>query len=153
MLARLLPWLVHNPSRRYDLGADVVIALLRFLFGLQFAQSGWGKLQNIQQVADWFGNDLGIPMPLANAYMAAGTELVGGSLLLIGLASRLISVPLTVVMCVAFATSDKESLVSIDEFTSATPFPFLVTTLLVLAYGPGWFSLDGLIAYLRGQRQ
>lgn len=53
-------------------------------------------------------------------------------------------------MIVAYFTADHEALKSIfsetDKFTSATPFLFLLTALLVLAFGPGAFSVDRLLA-------
>ena len=47
---------------------------------------------------------MGIPFPTLNAYMAASTEALGVVLLTIGLFTRLISVPLMVVMVVAIMT-------------------------------------------------
>jgi putative oxidoreductase len=71
-------------------------------------------------------------------------------LLLVGLCSRLVSVPLAFTMLVAYFTADREALVGIfsepDKFLAADPFLFLLTTLIVLAFGPGVFSLDWLIA-------
>ena len=53
-------------------------------------------------------------------------------------------------MIVAYITADSEALKSIfsdtEKFTSATPFLFLLTSLLVLAFGPGAFSADRLLA-------
>ena len=47
---------------------------------------------------------MSIPFPLVNAYMAATTEILGVVLLILGLFTRLISIPLIVVMIVAIAT-------------------------------------------------
>ena len=84
--------------------------------------------------------------------LAGSTECFGGLLLLAGLASRLISIPLAFTMCVAYATAEHEALAGIfkdpDKFTGATPFLFLLTVLIVLAFGPGVFSLDWLIGRL-----
>ncbi len=52
--------------------------------------------------------------------------------------------PLIFTMLVAYATADKEALMTIasdpDQFLSAAPFLF--ASLLVLAFAPGRFSLD-----------
>jgi putative oxidoreductase len=81
-----------------------------------------------------------------NAVMAGGTECVGGALLVVGLGSRLVSVPLAATMIVAYVTADNEALRAIvsdpEKFTSAAPFMFLLVALIVLAFGPGTFSLD-----------
>ena len=93
---------------------------------------------------------LHLPAPKLNALLAGSTECLGGALLLVGLFSRLVSVPLIFTMLVAYATADREALGAIfsdtDKFVSAAPFPFLLVALLVLAFGPGRFSLDQVFA-------
>lgn len=142
--------LLDAQGRGLDYLQSPLLLAIRLFWGWQFMATGWGKLQNIEQVAAWFGNDLGIPMPLLNAYMAAGTELVGGACLLLGLGGRVMTIPLVVTMCVAYATSDREALVQIwsdpDAFLGAAPFLFLFASTLVLVFGPGAVSVDALIA-------
>ena len=122
---------------------------VRLYWGWQFAQTGWGKLTNIGKVVNFF-TDLGIPAPVLNAYFISGLEFAGGLLLLLGLGSRLIALPLTINMIVAYITADREALFSIisnpDKFTAAAPYTFLVASLLVLIFGPGKLSLDTLLA-------
>jgi putative oxidoreductase len=122
---------------------------VRLYWGWQFAQTGWGKLTNIGKVVNFF-TDLGIPAPALNAYFVSGLEFAGGLLLLLGLGSRLIALPLTIDMIVAYITADREALFSIisnpDKFTAAAPYTFLVASLLVLIFGPGKLSLDTLLA-------
>ena len=122
---------------------------VRLYWGWQFAQTGWGKLTNIGKVVHFF-TELGIPAPALNAYFVSGLEFAGGLLLLLGLGSRLIALPLTVDMIVAYITADREALFSIisnpDKFTAAAPYTFLVASLLVLIFGPGKLSLDRLLA-------
>ncbi|MGI2261264.1 HvfX family Cu-binding RiPP maturation protein [Shewanella sp. GXUN23E] len=67
-------------------------------------QAGYNKLAHFEDTAAWFGNPdwgLGLPMPEVMAALAAGTEFFGAMLLLLGLATRLISVPLMITMLVA----------------------------------------------------
>jgi putative oxidoreductase len=77
-------------------------------------------------------------------------EMVGGILLILGLASRLISIPLSITMIVAYLTAHKEEVTSIfsepDKFIGASPFLFLMVTLIIVAFGPGLLSLDALIS-------
>lgn len=73
-----------------------------------FIATGWHKLHNIEDIAAWFGNPdwgLGLPAPELLAYFAAYTELLGGLALVLGLATRLISIPLMVTMVVAALTA------------------------------------------------
>lgn len=122
-----------------------LLLILRLYWGWSFVQTGWGKLMNLDRTAAFF-TDLGIPAPKLNAIAAGGTECAGGVLLIVGLFSRIASVPLIFCMLVAYYTADRESLTAIvsdtDKFTSATPFLFLLVCLIVLAFGPGKLSLD-----------
>jgi uncharacterized membrane protein YphA (DoxX/SURF4 family) len=52
---------------------------------------------------EWFGS-IGIPFPGVNAFLAGWTEVLGAIFLLLGLATRWISVPLMATMVVAAAT-------------------------------------------------
>ncbi len=122
-----------------------LLLVLRLYWGWSFAQTGWGKLMHLERTAGYFAS-LGLPAPKLNAIMAGGTECIGGVLLLLGLGARLVSVPLIFVMAVAYATADKEAVQAIfsdpEKFVTAAPFLFLLTAVLVLAFGPGRFSLD-----------
>ena len=72
------------------------LLLIRVYWGWLFLQSGIGKFGHIDKVVSFF-TDLGIPAPTLNAYFNASLETIGGILLILGLASRLIAVPLLLV--------------------------------------------------------
>jgi putative oxidoreductase len=118
---------------------------VRLYWGWQFMQTGWAKLTNIGKVIHFF-TALGIPAPALNAYFVSGLEFGGGILLVLGLGSRLIALPLVIDMIVAYVLADREALFSIisnpDKFTGAAPYTFLVASLLVLIFGPGKLSID-----------
>lgn len=81
--------------------------LLRLYLAPIMMQAGYNKLSHFEDTAAWFGNaewGLGLPMPEVMAALAAGTELFGGALLIVGLAVRWISIPLMVTMLVAALT-------------------------------------------------
>ncbi len=122
---------------------------IRLYWGWQFIETGWGKVNNIEKVTGFF-TTLGIPFPALNAHFVAGVELIGGLLLVLGLASRLTGMVLTVNMLVAYVTADREALLSIfsdpDKFTGATPYTFLFASLIVLIFGAGKLSADAWIA-------
>ncbi|HVT05307.1 MAG TPA: DoxX family protein [Thermoanaerobaculia bacterium] len=132
----------------FDVVGDLLLLVLRLYFGYQFFISGRGKLQSIDRVIAFF-TSLGIPAPSLNAYFVATLECVGGVLLIVGLGSRLISSALAINMSVAYLTADRESLTGMfqnpDAFLKADPFLFLLTSLIVVAFGPGRISLDFLI--------
>jgi putative oxidoreductase len=125
----------------------VLLLVVRGWWGWSFFLTGKGKLMNLDKTASFFA-ELNIPAPKLNAIVAGSTECVGGALLLLGLFSRVASVPLIFTMAVAYATADKEALHAIfsdpDKFTGATPFLFLLACLIVFVFGPGKLSLDAL---------
>jgi putative oxidoreductase len=94
--------------------------------------------------ADW-----GIPLPALNVYLAGATETVCGFLLLIGAASRIITIPLIVTMLVAYLTAHPDQWAAFWDntplFLKAPPFPYLLTALIVLLFGPGRVSVDALL--------
>jgi len=126
-----------------------LLLVMRLWWGWSFFKAGKDHLTGHADYAGFF-QTLHIPLPELNAWVAASVECVGGLCLLSGFASRLISIPLSITMIVAYLTADNEALKSIfsdpDKFTLATPFLFLLTSLLVLAFGPGAFSVDRLLA-------
>jgi len=121
---------------------------IRLYWGWQFFVDGRGKLENLGRVTAYFAS-LHIPEPKLNVIMAATTQCTCGLLLLAGLFARIASLPLIGVMCVAYATAEREALFSIfkdpDKFVSADPFLFLFAAVIVFAFGPGKISLDALI--------
>jgi putative oxidoreductase len=78
--------------------------LLRLYLAPVMIQGGWTKYQSFSGIVDWFGNPeygLGLPFPVVLAFLATAAELVGGIFLLVGLATRWVSIPLMVTMLVA----------------------------------------------------
>jgi len=122
---------------------------VRLYWGWQLAQSGWGKLHNLDGVTSFFAS-LNIPFPSFNAHLTACIEFFGGSLFALGILSRPVSLVLVVTLSVAYITADREALMSVfsnpDKFYKADPYTFLFAALIVLIFGPGRFALDTLLA-------
>lgn len=76
---------------------------LRLFLAPIFILAGMNKLSNVQNVAFWF-ESLGFPAPEVMVWLAGGTELIGGIMLLIGFGVRWAAVPLMVTMAVAAST-------------------------------------------------
>ena len=125
-----------------------LLLVLRLYFFWQLFLTGKGKLANIEKISEFFGS-LGIPLPTLNAYFIGSLECFGGLLLIIGLASRPLALLIVISMTVAYVTADFEAVSSIfsdpDKFVKADPFPFLLTALIVFAFGAGRFSVDALL--------
>ena len=96
---------LHNAifSRLKYLDGLAPLALRLFLVPV-FWMAGTQKIAGMESTIEWFGNPdwgLGLPFPGLLAYLAAYTEAIGALLLLLGLATRWISIPLIVTMLVA----------------------------------------------------
>ncbi len=79
------------------------LALRLYLFPI-FWMAGTHKLAAPENTISWLGEGLGLPFPTLMFWMASLTEAVGAVLLLLGLATRWISIPLMATMVVAAVT-------------------------------------------------
>jgi putative oxidoreductase len=131
-----------------DYVKHVFLLIIRLYFGWTFIMAGLGKLFNVEAQTELF-KGWGIPFPMLNVYLAGTTETVCGFLLMIGFASRIITIPLIGTMLVAYLTAHTEQLYAFwgntAYFFKAPPFPYLYTCLVVLLFGPGRLSVDGMI--------
>lgn len=78
--------------------------LVRIVVGVAFFFDGKGKLAHLGNVTKYFAS-LHIPAPHANAVFVSVVELVGGALLVLGLATRVAALFLIGTMAVALWTA------------------------------------------------
>jgi putative oxidoreductase len=118
---------------------------VRLYWGWQFAQTGWGKLQHLPRVTNFFAT-LGIPAPALSAVAISWLELAGGIGLALGLGSRFWALLLTGDMFVAYLTAGRQNLLAIfsdpGKFYGDDAYTFLFASLLILTFGPGKFAVD-----------
>jgi uncharacterized membrane protein YphA (DoxX/SURF4 family) len=110
---------------------------------------------------------LGMPLPAVTAGFVGALEIVGGALVLLGLATRLIAIPLMIEMVVAMLST------KISLFLGTSPLPLppspptlgiwavlhevrsewaqLLTSAFLFGAGPGPLSLDALLARKRAR--
>lgn len=120
--------------------AGILVSLMRLLVGFIFFKAGAGKLFGwfggfgIEKVIGFFTN-LGIPYPQYNAYLVGGVEFFGGILMLLGLLTRLVSIPFCIIMLTAIFTAHKDG----DFY-----YPLLIfaACLTFIEVGAGSLSLD-----------
>lgn len=146
---KLLILLYRRVRHALNLLQSPLLLAVRLYWGFQLAQTGWGKLHNLPKITAFFAS-LNIPFPGINAPFISTLEFLGGILLMLGLFSRPVAFLMTCNMLVAYVTADREALMSIfsdpDKFTAAAPYVFLFASLLILIFGPGYLSLDTLLA-------
>lgn len=89
---------------------------------------------------------LNIQFPAFSARFISGSELFGGLLLILELASRLTCLLLGSNMLAAYWMADHDALISVfsdpGRFYVADPYTFLFASLMVLIFGTGALSAD-----------
>jgi putative oxidoreductase len=135
---------------------SLALLLPRVAWGWELYLSGYRHLHDVPTMIERF-TGWGVPMPRLSVYVSGTTEMVGGILLFFGLGARLISLPLLFNFIVAYVTASHAKLVK--AFAASSPdrlggleklidddaFPFLCLSLIMIAFGPGWISIDGLL--------
>jgi putative oxidoreductase len=137
-------WLIRIGSQL----SDYVLLAIRLLWGVSLYQTGYGKLTHIDGVAQFFSS-LGIPFPEFHAYLVGGVEFLAGICFILGLATRLISIPLIISMIVALLTTSFAAVKGIfddpSNFIKQDPVSYLLVALILFCFGPGKISLDYLL--------
>jgi putative oxidoreductase len=119
--------------------------LARVSVGLVFVSTGWGKLQNLDRVVEFF-RSIGIPAPEYQAPFVAATELCCGLLLVLGAATRFAAVPLVVTMIVAIRAALWEELEGVVDLFGREEYLFIVLLAWLAVAGAGAVSLDAIFA-------
>ena len=128
---------------------SVTLLLLRIVAGAAFMFHGWGK---IQSPFAWMGPDAFAP-GIFQA-LAAVSEFGGGAAWILGLLTPLASFGIACTMTVAASV---HAFMNRDPFVSMTGGPsyelaavYLTIAILLIAFGPGRFSLDRVVFGRRG---
>ena len=125
-------------------GQSLSLLLARLAIAYGFYEPAMKKWSDINSVADWFGS-MGIPFPTLNAYMTASFELLGVVLLTLGLFTRLISIPLMVIMVVAIITVHLTHGFSAGNNGFEIPLYYMLFLAIFASFGAGKLSLDHLL--------
>ncbi len=127
--------------------------VVRLLVGLVFLPEGLKKFLFPEQWGAGRFARIGIPAPEATAHFVGAVEIVCGLLLLVGLLTRLATLPLLVDIAVAIATTKipllwRATAVSAKvgfwsmQAESRTDFAMLLGLVFLLLAGPGPLSID-----------
>jgi putative oxidoreductase len=152
---KLFAYLVHPPTN-----GPRSILFLRLMAGGVFFWEGLLKFVYTNQGVGRF-TKIGVPFPHETAIFVACLEIVGGLLLISGVATRLIAVPFIIEMIVAILSTK----IALYLGTSPLPLPpalpkvgfwavlhetrsdyaQIMTTAFLLINGPGKWSLDAVL--------
>ena len=124
--------------------SDLPLLAMRIVLAYGFWEPGIMKWKDINAIGQWF-DSMGYPLPLFNAYMAATTEVAGAILLLLGFGTRLISIPLMIVMLVAIFTVHAANGFQAGSNGFEIPLYYLIMLFTLTIYGGGKISIEGII--------
>ncbi len=122
---------------------DLAYLILRVFTGALLIHHGFEKLNDINNFADAFVRPLHLPFPLTLSYIAAGSEIGGSWMLIIGLGTRLASLAILGTMSVAIYHAVVTSGFNIYLLELLALYFALAFSIILL--GPGIFSADFLM--------
>jgi len=128
--------------------ASWIPALLTRLFvGYFFMETGWGKIHNLDTFAMRFAQ-WGIPYPAFNAALSAYTEFLGGTLTMMGMGMRFVSIPMIINMIVAILMVKLKHVSGLDDLAELDEPLYALAFVWLFFSGAGWLSIDGLMRQL-----
>ncbi len=137
---------LFSKSYFLETGDDSKMIFIRLVVGIVFISEGLQKFSIVTAVGPAFFRELGFHYPVFWAHFTGASEMLCGTLVLVGLFTRLASIPLLVIMVVAFVTTKLPLLATkgLVAFAHEYRIDFLLTVLLLLLliYGGGKWSLD-----------
>ena len=143
MKCKLIP-ICDKISRMLELLKDIPLLLMRLVLAYGFWGPAMMKWNNMSGIADWF-DSMGYPFPTLNAYLAGTTELLGAVLMVIGIGTRIISIPMMFIMFIAIFTVHISNGFEAGNNGFEIPLYYLIMLFTLMIYGPGKYSLEGLL--------
>jgi putative oxidoreductase len=125
---------------------DRTIILIRLMVGVVFLSEGIQKFLFAEKLGAGRFTKIGLPDPGFLGPFVGSFEIICGLLILIGLLTRLASIPLVIIMITAIATTKIEILAK-DGFWemmhgSRNDWAMLLGSVFLLIKGAGYWSLD-----------
>lgn len=124
--------------------------IMRLVVGYVFMLTGWAKLNNLPQMIQNF-SDWGIPFPSLMTPFVSGVECFGGTMLILGLFTRIPAAMLSVVMLVAIKVAKWENVDSLETLLGFEEATYFASFLWLAIAGPGAASIDRLLQRITGQ--
>ncbi len=122
---------------------DFAFLVLRVFTGTLLIHHGFEKLNDINNFADAFVRPLHLPFPVTLSYIAAGSEIGGSWLLILGLGTRLGASAILGTMSVAIYHAIVTS--GFNIYLPELLALYFASAFSIILLGPGIFSADYLI--------
>jgi putative oxidoreductase len=149
--------MTRNPDAAWANRAAQAIMLIRILVGWVFLSEGIQKFLFPDALGVGRFTKIGIPWPQVMAPFVGVVEIVCGSLLLIGLITRLAAVPLLIDICVALYSTKVVTLPKNGLWgtlhEARTDVSMLLGLIFLLIAGGGIWSLDATLSAQRNQNR
>ena len=129
---------------------EFAFLILRVFTGALLIHHGFEKLNDINNFADAFVRPLHLPFPVTLSYLAAGAEIGGSWLLILGLVTRLGASAILGTMSVAIYHAIITS--GFNIYLLELLALYLASAFSIILLGPGMFSADYLIKETFGLR-
>ena len=132
-----------------ELPLQILLLIIRVWLGYRMITASYSSVTGILTspserafFTNWFGTELHFPFPLVMAFLAKGSELMGGIFVLIGLFTKKAAGLIAFTMLVATLTANLGKDWVIDGGFTVSYFLF---ALILIVLGGGKFSLDYLL--------
>ena len=131
-------------SAKYSAGAiSAAMLVLRLGLGIVMIKFGYQKLVGFSEMKGQFMNFMGMGSTVSLA-LVVFAEFFCSAFLILGLMTRLATIPLIITMCVVLFKVQNSEIFNGEK--GLIPFLFLIGYVAILFAGPGKASVDGAIS-------
>lgn len=120
------------------------LLFVRFTLAYGFYEPALTKWNNFDSTVEWFSS-LGIPFASLATLLTASIEIMGIVFLTLGLFTRLITMPLMIIMTIAIVTVHLSNGFPVANNGFEIPLYYFLFLSILLSHGAGKFSLDYLL--------
>ncbi len=121
--------------------SDWVMLFLRFVLAFGFYHPAVNKFKSLYATTEWFAS-MNYPLPKFTVILVGSIEFAGFFLLILGLLTRYITIPLMFIMLVAIFTVHLGNGFAAGDNGMEIPIYYLIMLLVLFTKGPGRFSID-----------
>jgi putative oxidoreductase len=133
-------------SQILSTGNDSKIIIIRLIVGIIFFSEGIQKFLIVSMLGPAYFKEIGFIHPMFWAYLTGAFEMFCSVLILSGFLTRLVSIPLLIIMITAFIRTKLPILATGGLLTFLheyrTDFALTLLLILLIIYGSGKWSID-----------
>ncbi len=125
-------------------GWSLPLLFMRLVLAYGFYHAAKMKWADINAIIAWF-REAKFPLPVVSAYLVAFCEGAGALLLLIGLLTRIATIPLMIIMLVAIFAVHWPNGFEAGKNGFEIPLYYLIMLFALFIMGPGSISVDHML--------